>query len=108
MLLGYLSANIQKEHRIHPSKQTMSGNTTRRNFLITSVAVAGSVVGAFALQQQAADTAAPPATMLERVLGRTGVNVARAFQPLSNKVLAAIEQRTAAVWEDGTFFRAWT
>lgn len=36
------------------------------------------------------------------------VNVARAFQPLSNKVLAAIEQRTAAVWEDGTFFRAWT
>jgi aryl-alcohol dehydrogenase-like predicted oxidoreductase len=53
----------------------MSGNTTRRNFLITSVAVAGSVVGASALQQQAADTAAPPATMLERVLGRTGVKV---------------------------------
>lgn len=53
----------------------MSGNTTRRNFLITSVAVAGGVVGASALQQQAADTATPPATMLERVLGRTGVKV---------------------------------
>ncbi|WP_414584808.1 aldo/keto reductase [Scytonema sp. PCC 10023] len=53
----------------------MSGNTTRRNFLITSVAVAGGVVGASALQQQAADTATSPATMLERVLGRTGVKV---------------------------------
>jgi hypothetical protein len=53
MLLGYFSANIQKKHRIHLGKQTMSGNTTRRNFLITSVAVAGTVVGACALQQKA-------------------------------------------------------
>lgn len=53
----------------------MSGNTTRRNFLITSVAVAGSIAGASALQQKPADTATPPATMLERVLGRTGVKV---------------------------------
>ncbi|NJM72288.1 MAG: aldo/keto reductase [Scytonema sp. RU_4_4] len=53
----------------------MSGNTTRRNFLITSVAVTGSIVGASALQQKAADTATPPTTMLERVLGRTGVKV---------------------------------
>ncbi len=36
------------------------------------------------------------------------VSVAQAFQPLAAKDLAAIEQRTAAIWEDGTFFRAWT
>ena len=36
------------------------------------------------------------------------VKVARAFQPLSQQELAAIEQRTAAIWEDNTFFRAWT
>ncbi|QDL09038.1 aldo/keto reductase [Brasilonema octagenarum UFV-E1] len=53
----------------------MSGNTTRRNFLITGVAVTGSIVRASTLQQQVADTAKPPATMPERVLGRTGVKV---------------------------------
>jgi aryl-alcohol dehydrogenase-like predicted oxidoreductase len=36
------------------------------------------------------------------------VNVARAFQPLSNRELAKIEQLTAGIWEDSTFFRAWT
>jgi aryl-alcohol dehydrogenase-like predicted oxidoreductase len=36
------------------------------------------------------------------------VRVAQAFQPLSKQELAAIEQRTAAIWEDNTFFRAWT
>jgi aryl-alcohol dehydrogenase-like predicted oxidoreductase len=36
------------------------------------------------------------------------INAAQAFQPLSTKELAAIEQRTAAIWEDNTFFRAWT
>ena len=36
------------------------------------------------------------------------VNTARAFQPLSAQALAAIEQRTAQIWEDNTFFRAWT
>ncbi|MDF5729827.1 MAG: aldo/keto reductase [Rhizonema sp. PD38] len=36
------------------------------------------------------------------------VNVARAFKPLDHQALAAIEQRAATVWEDGTFFRAWT
>jgi len=36
------------------------------------------------------------------------VSVAQAFQPLSTQELAAIEQRTASVWEDNTFFRAWT
>ena len=36
------------------------------------------------------------------------VSAAQAFQPLSVKELAMIEQRTAAIWEDSTFFRAWT
>lgn len=36
------------------------------------------------------------------------VKVARAFQPLQGKELAAIEQLTAKIWEDSTFFRAWT
>lgn len=36
------------------------------------------------------------------------INVARAFQPLEAKELAAIEQKTQKVWEDGTFFRVWT
>ncbi|MEB3826825.1 aldo/keto reductase [Phormidium sp. CCY1219] len=33
---------------------------------------------------------------------------ARNFQPLSSAQLAQIEQRTAASWQDNTFFRAWT
>ena len=36
------------------------------------------------------------------------VRVAREFQTLGASTLAAIEQRTAAVWQDNTFFRAWT
>jgi aryl-alcohol dehydrogenase-like predicted oxidoreductase len=34
--------------------------------------------------------------------------VAQEFQPLTQTAIAAIEQRTAATWEDNTFFRAWT
>lgn len=36
------------------------------------------------------------------------VRVAQAFKPLSQPELASIEQRTTAIWEDNTFFRAWT
>ncbi len=36
------------------------------------------------------------------------VSVAQSFQPLPAKELVAIEQRAATIWEDGTFFRAWT
>ncbi|MBD0262059.1 MAG: aldo/keto reductase [Tolypothrix sp. Co-bin9] len=53
----------------------MSEKTTRRNFLMTSVAVAGGIVGASSLQQNATNTATPPATMPERVLGRTEIKV---------------------------------
>ena len=53
----------------------MSGKTTRRNFLITSLAVTSGVVGATTLQQNQSNTATPPAKMPERVLGSTGVQV---------------------------------
>ncbi|MGB3787165.1 MAG: aldo/keto reductase [Phormidesmis sp.] len=36
------------------------------------------------------------------------VRVARAFQPLEASALTEIEQRTANVWQDNNFFRAWT
>ncbi|HEY9762109.1 MAG TPA: aldo/keto reductase [Trichocoleus sp.] len=35
------------------------------------------------------------------------VTVAQQFQPLAGEALASIEQRTAAVWEDNSFFRNW-
>lgn len=36
------------------------------------------------------------------------ITVAAKFQQLTAGDLATIEQRTATVWEDNTFFRAWT
>ncbi|MEL7350577.1 MAG: aldo/keto reductase [Cyanobacteria bacterium J06634_6] len=36
------------------------------------------------------------------------VQAAQTFEPLSAEALADIEQRTAAAWQDNTFFRAWT
>jgi aryl-alcohol dehydrogenase-like predicted oxidoreductase len=36
------------------------------------------------------------------------VKIARAFVPLKKEELTAIAQRTANIWEDSTFFRAWT
>lgn len=36
------------------------------------------------------------------------VSVAQAFKSLSDSAIAEIEQRTAANWEDTTFFRRWT
>ncbi len=52
----------------------MVEKTTRRNFLITSVAVAGGVMGASTSQKETS-TGGSPATMPERVLGSTGVKV---------------------------------
>lgn len=34
--------------------------------------------------------------------------VAQAFKPLAKQQMQAIEQRTASIWKDNTFFRAWT
>ncbi|MEC4818427.1 MAG: aldo/keto reductase [Scytonema sp. PMC 1069.18] len=35
------------------------------------------------------------------------VQAARAFQQLSDRQLAEIEQRTAEIWQDSTFYRSW-
>ena len=35
------------------------------------------------------------------------VQVAQAFQPLTERAIAEIEQRTATTWQETTFFRAW-
>ncbi|WP_341526287.1 aldo/keto reductase [Nostoc sp. UHCC 0302] len=53
----------------------MTEKQTRRNFLITTVATAGGIMATTSLQQNATNTASPPATMPERVLGRTEVKV---------------------------------
>ncbi|MGK7905599.1 MAG: aldo/keto reductase, partial [Synechococcus sp.] len=39
---------------------------------------------------------------------KENVRVAREFQTLDAIALAEIEQRTAAAWQDSTFFRAWS
>ncbi|MBW4549607.1 MAG: hypothetical protein KME35_00545 [Aphanocapsa sp. GSE-SYN-MK-11-07L] len=36
------------------------------------------------------------------------VTIARAFKPLMESEMAAIEQRTATTWQENTFFRNWT
>ncbi|MDJ0717077.1 MAG: aldo/keto reductase [Prochloraceae cyanobacterium] len=38
----------------------------------------------------------------------SNVRVAEAFQPLNEQEMFALEQRTANVWRENTFFRAWT
>ncbi len=38
----------------------------------------------------------------------SNVRVAQAYKPLSEKEMAAIEQRTATAWQENSFFRAWT
>ncbi|MBE8989144.1 aldo/keto reductase [Nostoc sp. LEGE 12450] len=53
----------------------MTEGKTRRNFLITSIALTGGIVATNALQQNTNNTATPPATMPERMLGRTEVNL---------------------------------
>jgi aryl-alcohol dehydrogenase-like predicted oxidoreductase len=53
----------------------MTEGKTRRNFLITSIAVTGGIVATNALQQNAINIATPPAAMPERLLGRTEVKL---------------------------------
>lgn len=80
----------------------MSEKTTRRNFIVTSVAVAGGIVGGTALQQNltSASKNQPPITtnMPERELGNTGVRVpifglgGVGNTPLSPGVLQGMQQ----------------
>ncbi|MBC6429450.1 aldo/keto reductase [Nostoc sp. HG1] len=53
----------------------MTEAKTRRNFLITSIAVTGGIVATNAFGQNTTNTATPPTTMPERVLGRTEVKL---------------------------------
>ncbi len=53
----------------------MGSKSTRRNFLIASVAVASGVVGCKTLQENSSTNAAPPKIIPEKVLGKTGVKV---------------------------------
>ncbi|MEH1839421.1 MAG: aldo/keto reductase [Nostoc sp.] len=53
----------------------MTEGKTRRNFLITSIAVTGGIVATNALQRNTTNIATPPATMPERLLGRTEVKL---------------------------------
>ena len=39
---------------------------------------------------------------------QSNVRVAQQFQQLSQQDMGAIEQKTASVWQENTFFRAWT
>jgi len=59
----------------------------------------------YALSQSGVDCciiAAEDVALLEQ-----NVRVAQAFQTLSNDEISAIEQRTAAVWQENSFFREW-
>jgi aryl-alcohol dehydrogenase-like predicted oxidoreductase len=60
---------------ISPHKPIMTEGKTRRNFLITSIAVTGGIVATNAFGQNTTNLATPPTTIPERVLGRTEVNL---------------------------------
>ncbi|NEP01964.1 MAG: aldo/keto reductase [Symploca sp. SIO2E9] len=60
----------------------------------------------YTLSQAGVDCAIVAAENIAQL--ESNVEVARAFEPLPQTALAEIEQRTAASWQDNTFFRAWS
>lgn len=60
----------------------------------------------YALSQAGVHCAVIAAETIEQL--EENVRVATAFQPMQASALAEVEQRTASVWEDNNFFRAWT
>jgi len=60
----------------------------------------------YTLSQQGVHCAIIAAESIEQL--EENVQVAQAFQTLDAAALADIEQKTASVWQDNTFFRAWT
>ncbi|MDB9529353.1 aldo/keto reductase [Oscillatoria sp. CS-180] len=60
----------------------------------------------YTLSQPGVHCAVIAAETLEQL--EDNVRVATEFQTLDGPSLAEIEQRTVAVWQDNTFFRAWT
>ncbi|MFB2838101.1 aldo/keto reductase [Floridanema evergladense] len=60
----------------------------------------------YTLSQTGVNCAVIAAENVEQL--ESNIKVAQAFQMLSATTMAEIEQRTAAAWEDNTFFRSWT
>ena len=60
----------------------------------------------YSLSQSGVHCAVIAAETIEQL--ESNVRVAQAFEPLNPQAMAEIEQRTAAVWQDNTFFRAWS
>lgn len=65
----------------------------------------GEAIG-YTLSQPGVHTCIIAADTLPQL--EANVAAARQFQPLSAEAMMAIEQRTAAVWEENSFFRRWT
>ncbi|MBD3884985.1 aldo/keto reductase [Phormidium tenue FACHB-886] len=59
----------------------------------------------YSLSQEGVDCCVIAAETVEQL--EANVKVAQAFQPLNAEALAAIEQRTASVYEEMSFFRNW-
>lgn len=60
----------------------------------------------YTLSQQGVHCAVIAAETIDQL--EENVKAAQSFQTLDAAVLSEIEQKTAAAWEDNTFFRAWT
>ena len=60
----------------------------------------------YALSQPGVHCAVIAAKTIEQL--EENVRAAEAFQPLDATAIAAIEAKTAAAWQDNTFFRAWS
>nr|WP_242028069.1 aldo/keto reductase [Pseudanabaena sp. FACHB-2040] len=60
----------------------------------------------YALSQTGVHTCVIAADTLEQL--EENVTVARQFEPLSTEAMTDMEQRTAAVWQENSFFRNWT
>lgn len=65
----------------------------------------GEAMG-YTLSQPGVHTCIIAAETVEQL--EENVAAARAFQPMNAEALVAIEQRTAPVWEENSFFRRWT
>jgi aryl-alcohol dehydrogenase-like predicted oxidoreductase len=59
----------------------------------------------YSLSQPGVSCCVIPADSVEQL--EENVNVARNFQQLNNIQLAEIEKRTANIWQESTFYRAW-
>ena len=59
----------------------------------------------YSLSQAGVSCCIIPADSVQQL--EENVKVASSFQQLNNQQLAEIEQKTANIWQDSTFYRAW-